>query len=162
MRPGTRSSPGRPEGTRRPRLENNRRKNGPKFFPCKRYPHLQARFAVGCSSHPTPSTIQIGKAPPSYSPVVTVGRPDAAFCLTCTCFSAINCVHGRALHEWLKEKMANYAHGRRTPAACYFSGPAGAPRGDAAECPLSGMLKHPDRSPGQDSAAPRRDLQGER
>lgn len=94
--------PGAPRAHSDRGLKTTEEKNGPKFFPCKRYPHSRARFAVGCAATLLPT--QIGNAPPAYSLVLTPGRPHAAFCLTCTFFSAISSVHGRALHESLKEK----------------------------------------------------------
>ncbi|XP_036086105.1 uncharacterized protein LOC118610668 [Rousettus aegyptiacus] len=89
--------PGAPRAHSDRGLKTTQEKNGPKFFPCKRHPHSRARFAVGCAATLLPT--QIRNAPPAYSLVLTPGRPHAAFCLTCTFFSAISSVHGRALHE---------------------------------------------------------------
>lgn len=143
--------PGAPRAHSDRGLKTTQEKNGPKFFPCKRYPHSRARFAVGCAATLLPT--QIGNAPPAYSLVLTPGRPHAAFCLTCYQLCA-----RKGFARIAQGKMANYAQVRRTPAACYFSGAAGAPQGDTAECRLSGTPKHPDRSPARDSAAARRGL----
>lgn len=81
--------------------------------------------------HPVPSTLQIGKAPPSYSLVVVV-CPETTFCLLpYTFFSAVTCVHRRVLHELLKEKIAQYTNIHKAPAARNFSsGAGGAPDGE--------------------------------
>lgn len=152
--PGTGSSPGRSQGARRLRLENNRRKKRPKVLSVHETPTPSGTAGGRMCKHPAPSTLQIGKAPPSSSPVV-VGGPDAA--------SAFRRALPSPQPTRARQGFARIARGKasrwrtRTQSACgaTFCTGRGRPPGWHPNAPCVGGHRA-DGSPARDSAAPRR------
>lgn len=111
---GTGFSPRLPEGTLGLRLENNRKEKWPKVLSLLKALISRAQFAMVCK-HPVSLHFIDRKSTPK---LVTNsgdgdsgGCSDAAFVFYPTLSSPQStlCMHRRAMHVFLKEKVANYA-----------------------------------------------------